>query len=235
MKQIPLPSAQPPSRFATLLEARVPFEILGGVIDLPKLALAPKGDGRSIMLLPGYMTDEKSMWPMGAFLRSLGYEVFDWGLGKNRGNVDPDIHRIGDRLSELSEDAPEPMTLIGWSLGGVIAREAARLYESRVREVITLGTPILGGPKYTAVAGRYAKSKSLNLDVFEKEVHERNSIGIKQPVTSIYSESDGVVGWQASIDVYNPQANNVKVTSSHLGLGLRPKIWALIADILSKS
>ena len=97
-----------------------------------------------------------------------------------------------------------------------------------MREVITLGTPIIGGPKYTAAAERFARSEDLEL-----EVHDRNSIGIKQPVTSIYSRLDGVVGWRASVDVYNEHARNIEVYSSHFGIGANGQVWCLIADTLA--
>lgn len=185
------------------------------------------------MLLPGYGTDESAMRPLGLYLKFLGYDVYDWGLGRNRGDVDGYTRRIGERVTELYGRLDgAPLTLIGWSLGGVIARETARLYEPFVREVITLGTPILGGPKYTAAAERFAESANLDLDEFEKEVHARNSIGISQPVTSIYSKLDGVVGWRASIDIYNKQARNIEVYSSHFGIGAHGRVWRLIADIL---
>ena len=185
------------------------------------------------MLLPGYRTDESAMRPLGHYLDYLGYDVYDWGLGRNRGDVDSYVQQIGGRVAEVhSKRDGEPVTLIGWSLGGVIAREAARLHEPYVREVITLGTPIIGGPKYTSVGRRFADSASIDLDEFEKEVHSRNSIGIKQPVTSIYSKLDGVVGWRASIDVYNEQARNIAVYSSHFGIGANGRVWRLIADIL---
>jgi len=117
----------------------------------------------------------------------------------------------------------------------VSAREAARLFEPYVREVITLGTPIIGGPKYTSVGRRFAEMANLDLDAFELEVHQRNTIGIKQPVTSIYSKTDGVVSWRASVDSYNPQAKNIEVNSSHFGLGANGKVWHLIANVLADS
>lgn len=83
-------------------------------------------------------------------------------------------------------------------------RELARLYAPLVKEVTIMGTPIVGGPKYTVVGQRYAKNHGLNLDEFEQKAHQRNAIGFEQPVTSIYSKSDGIVGWKASIDSYNP-------------------------------
>ncbi|MEM9056094.1 MAG: alpha/beta hydrolase [Pseudomonadota bacterium] len=229
-----LPTATTPSRLATLLELRAPLDWATVLLYAPSLACAPRGDGRPIMLLPGYGTDERSMRPLGRYLRYLGYRVQDWGIGRNRGAVDRHVEQVGRRLEEGREAVDgEPVTLIGWSLGGVVAREVARRYEPLVREVITLGSPIIGGPKYTAVGKRYAESAGLDMDTFEVEVHARNSIGLKQPVTSIYSKLDGVVGWRASVDVYNAQARNIPVLSSHFGIGVNGRVWRLIADTLA--
>ncbi|MDJ0698519.1 MAG: alpha/beta fold hydrolase [Woeseiaceae bacterium] len=230
-----LPSARRPRRFAALLELRAPFDWATVLLRAPQLLRAPRGDGRPVMLLPGYGTDESVMRPLGRYLEYLGYDVYDWGQGRNRGDVEGYIRQVGDRVSEIHDElGGAPLTLIGWSLGGVVARETARLYEDVVREVITLGTPIIGGPKYTAVADRFAEAGNIDLDEFEKEVHARNSVGIQQPVTSIYSKLDGVVGWRASIDIYNKQARNIEVYSSHLGIGFNGRVWRLIADILGK-
>jgi pimeloyl-ACP methyl ester carboxylesterase len=229
-----IPMARRPSRLATLLELRAPLDWATLLLRAPQLLRAPRGDGRPIMLLPGFGTDESSMRPLGKYLGYLGYDVYDWGLGRNGGKVDTCTQAIGRRTQEISKTlGGVPLTLIGWSLGGVIARETARLFEAHVREVITLGTPVLGGPKYTAAAERFARSENLDLDTFELEVHERNLIGIKQPVTSIYSRLDGVVGWRASVDVYNEHANNIEVNSSHFGIGANGRVWRLIADILA--
>ena len=229
-----MPAAAPPSRLSTLLEVRAPLEWASLLIRAPRLKSAPRGDGRPVMLIPGYQTDERSLRPLERYLRYLGYDVYDWAFGRNRGDVDGDIQRVGERVQKLHDELSDtPLTLIGWSLGGVVAREVARLFKPYVREVITMGTPIIGGPKYTVVAQRFAKNANLDLDNFELEVHERNSIGIKQPVTSIYSKTDGIVGWQASIDVYNKQARNIEVKSSHLGLGANSRVWWLIAQTLA--
>lgn len=231
---VDFPTASPPSRLATLLEFRAPLDWATILLRAPQLLSAPRGDGRPVMLLPGYGTDEKSMQPLGSYLRFLGYDVYDWGLGRNRGDVEACTSEVGARAAAIQRDLDgKPLTLVGWSLGGVIAREVARLYEPQVREVITLGTPIVGGPKYTAVANRFARSADIDLDAFEREVHERNSIGIKQPVTSIYSKLDGVVGWRASVDTYNRQAKNIEVYSSHFGIGANGRVWRLIAEILA--
>ncbi len=231
-----IPTARRPGRLAALQEVRAPLDWATILLRAPQLLRAPRGDGRPVLLLPGYGTDERAMRPLGRYLHYLGYDVYDWGLGRNRGDVDRYTRRMGERAAELYDElGGTPLTLVGWSLGGVIARETARLFEPYVREVITLGTPIIGGPKYTAAAERYAQSANLDLDKFEVEVHARNSIGISQPVTSIYSKRDGVVGWRASIDVYNKQARNIEVSSSHFGIGANGRVWQLIADILGGS
>lgn len=216
-----------------MLEVRAPFEWASLLVRAPQLASAPRGDGRPVMLLPGYKADESSMRPLGRYLSYLGYDVHDWGIGRNQGDVEGYIERVGKIVRDLHDElGGVPITLIGWSLGGVVAREIARLFERHVREVITMGTPIIGGPKYTVVANRFAAKADIDLDAFEVEVHERNSIGIKQPVTAIYSKSDGVVGWRACVDTYNAHARNIAVNCSHLGLGGHGRVWRLIADTL---
>lgn len=232
---VDIPTAERPHRFATLMELRAPIDWATVLLHMPSLLRAPRGDGRPVILLPGYGTDESAMRPLGRYLRYLGYNIHQWGLGRNRGKVDTYTQLIGERTRELYEQlGGVPVTLIGWSLGGVIARETARLFAPYVREVITLGTPIVGGPKYTVAATRFAKASNLDLDEFEKEVHARNAQGIRQPVTSIYSKFDGVVGWRASVDNYNEHARNIEVTSSHFGIGANGRVWRLIADILGK-
>lgn len=233
--KVELPTARVPSRFATALEIRAPLDWASVVLRAPQLLLAPRGDGRPVMLLPGYGADESSMRPLQKYLDYLGYDTYDWSIGRNKGDVEGYIQRAGERVKALHADLDgAPVTLIGWSLGGVVARETARLFEPYVREVITMGTPIIGGPKYTAIGHRFAKQNGIDLDAFEIKVHERNSIGIRQPVTAIYSKSDGVVGWEACVDVYNPHARNLRVNSSHFGLGVSGKVWKLIAETLGR-
>ena len=176
------------------------------------------------------------MRPLGRYLKYLGYDVYDWGLGRNRGKVELYIEQMGDRVRALhGELGGEPVALIGWSLGGVIARETARDCEEQVSEVITIGTPVIGGPKYTAGAERFASGTDKSLDEIEQYQHERNLLGLRQPVTSIYSKSDGVVGWKACIDVYNAHARNIEVFSSHFGIGAHGRVWQLIAGTLGRA
>ena len=227
------PVCQPPTKLLTALEARAPLDWLSVLLYSPHLIFARRGNGAPVMLVPGYMTSELSMRPLKLFLNKIGHNAHDWELGRNRGNVRQDVERVSLILSELYEHYEQPVSLVGWSLGGVISRELARLHPEKVKQVITMGTPISGGPKYTFFGNNFKRNDNLDIDQIEREIHERNLLGITQPITSIYSKSDGIVGWKASLDRYNPQADNIEVFSSHLGLGINGKVWRIIADKLA--
>lgn len=224
-----------PSLLSSFRELGTPLEFLKFPIMTPSLLGAPRGDGRRVVLLPGFTSPELAMQPLTSYLNFLGYDASTWGLGINGGDVDGLTEKFGLGIEEMAQASGEPVTLIGWSLGGVIARETARLFESSVREIITMGSPLIGGPKYTSVGGVYAKLNRLDMDEFEKEIHERNTIGLRQPITAIFSKSDGVVGWKAAQDVYNAQTKHVEVRSTHFGLGVNSSVWKIVADTLANS
>lgn len=220
-----------PAAGTGIFEARALFEFSSLLPAIPSLLTLPRGDGRPVMALPGFGADDTSTWPLRKFLARLGYRPMPWGLGVNS---DPEVmaERLLDRMDSL-QGADEKITLIGWSLGGVVARLVAQQAPTSVREVITMGTPVEGGPKYTSIAGIYARGQGIDLDDLEARAHSVNAQGIKTPLTVIFSRTDAVVGWRAAIDRYNPQARHVEVRSSHLGLGANPTVYRIIARTLA--
>jgi pimeloyl-ACP methyl ester carboxylesterase len=231
-RQMPT-GCEKPSLLSSVREFGTPLEFLKFPLRAPELATAPRGDGRKIVLLPGFTSPEMAMQPLALYLKFLGYDASTWGMGINGGDVDGLTESFGQKVEQMVERSHQKVTLIGWSLGGVIARETARLFEDSVREVITMGSPLIGGAKYTSVGALYAIKEGMDMDAFEHEVHARNSIGLSQPLTAIYSKSDGVVGWQAARDVYNDHARNIEVRSTHFGFGANAKVWRIIADTLA--
>jgi pimeloyl-ACP methyl ester carboxylesterase len=209
------------------------LEVLLLLLFLPLLLARRSGDGRQVMLIPGFLTDDCAMWPLRQYLHWLGYEALPWGLGRNNGQPDIDAGRVIKHL-EVVRRPDEAITLIGWSLGGVIAREVARQKPELVREVVTLGTPVEGGPKYTVGARKFAERQNMDLDALEYHIHTLNSEGLMQPLTVIYSRGDGVVGWRSAIDRYNAHARHKRIFSSHIGMGFNPLVWRLIAKTLSR-
>jgi pimeloyl-ACP methyl ester carboxylesterase len=120
--------------------------------------------------------------------------------------------------------------LIGWSLGGYLAREAARARPDLVHRVITLGTPVVGGPKYTVVARWFRR----DMAAIEAEIELRNQISLRTPVTAIYSRADAIVAWEACIDHNGSAVEHVEVRTTHVGLGFSPEVYKIIAQRLAK-
>jgi hypothetical protein len=181
------------------------------------------------MVCPGFGAGDGSTLPLRSYLRALGYRVDGWGLGRNRGNVPELIPMVADRTARFAEAAGQPVRMVGWSLGGYLAREAARERPDTVARIVTLGSPVIGGPKYTAVAGYYRR-RGVDLDVIEAEVARRENVPIPVPITAIYSRSDGIVAWQACLDHTNPRVEHVEVETTHLGLGLSPEVYRVVAQ-----
>lgn len=223
-----------PSRVRKYLEIRSVFEALLLLPAAPMLLSQPRGDNRRVMLVPGFGTDDGSTWALRRYLCWLGYDAIPWELGRNVGNPEQDAERVIMRMQAFDGEAG-PTTLIGWSLGGVVAREAARQEPALVREVITFGTPVEGGPKYTATGDIFARRKNVDLDEIERRIHDINEQGLICPVTVIYSRGDGVVDWRSSIDRYNDHAVHKRVIGSHLGMGFNALVWRAVARTLGSS
>jgi pimeloyl-ACP methyl ester carboxylesterase len=216
--------------------ARLKWEALSGLelVRLigqgPSLLRAPRGD-RPVAVLPGFAADDASTLPLRAFLRRLGHEVEGWRLGRNRGHLDALVPRVAERVLERAARRGEGIHLIGQSLGGVIAREVARDRPAAVVQVITLGTPIVGGPTSTRVGAAYSRA---DLRALDARIRERNRVPIEVPITAVYSRRDGIVSWEACLDRSSPRVSHVEVTSSHLGMGLDPHVWRLVAELLTR-
>lgn len=214
---------------------------------------------RHIIMLPGFSSDDRYMVPLGQYLKKLGYEAEGWGLGFNFAGVnykaqiedldeswevtpkedyngEAGVPYLCDRAKEkiLSRSIAlgSPVTLIGWSLGGYVAREVARDLPDHVDQVITMGAPVIGGPKYTS-ALPFFKSKGMDLDWIEDEIAKRDKILIQQPITIIYSKSDGIVSWKAAMDHHSPNAEHIEVNAAHLGMGFNQRIWKIIKGALA--
>lgn len=214
-------------------EMRMPFDFASLPLRAINLNKAPRGNGEPVMVLPGYLADDNSTWVIRAYLDYLGYDVRGWGLGFNRGGVRKLAAALTSQLEEMMTKDGKAVRLVGQSLGGVISREIARQRPYLVDRIITLGSPVVGGPKYTSFSTFYRMLTGDNVDHVENLIKERNRIPIKTPITAIYSRSDGVVAWQACIDNDNPNVEHVEVSSSHGGMGVNGIVLEIIAERLA--
>jgi pimeloyl-ACP methyl ester carboxylesterase len=221
------PIAAPGSRDA-LQELRLPLDVLRWAPTWLTTKVRRATHPRTVILLPGFGAGPRSMRLMESSLRRAGHRVRDWGLGWNTG----DAKQLRIRLAPIVEDSRkahgEPVVLVGWSLGGFIAREYAREHPTHVRKVVTLGSPVIGGPRYTATA-RWYRSQGHDLDALEQAVADRYATPLRVPVTAIYSKRDGIVAWQACIDRWSPNVRHIEVSETHVGLGFSPRVLAIVA------
>ncbi len=223
-----------PSLMALAGESLTPFELTRLVAASPSLARQTRGRGEPVLVLPGLGASNSSTALLRNYLTWLGYNVQGWTLGRNRGNVAEMLPWVVDQLRVLHARTGSKVHAIGWSLGGILAREAAREYPETVHQVVTLGSPVVGGPKYTSMGALYTRNGG-NLDDIEAAIAARESTPISVPVTSIYSKRDGIVGWQASIDRHSSDIEHIEVRATHLGLGISPEVFKILARKLANA
>jgi pimeloyl-ACP methyl ester carboxylesterase len=222
---------RPPSPWLLLMEGgRAPLEYAATMAAMPWLSRVPGGDGHAVLVFPGLGASELSTRPLRSYLTQLGYAAYDWGLGTNRPR-DGLLQACAQRLLEIARRHDGRVSLVGWSLGGVYARELAKQLEPQTRCVITLGTPFSGHARATNAARAYElySGRPLQHDPVRAERLKRAPA---VPTTSIYSKSDGVVAWQCSLNDDEPHTENIEIHASHLGLGVNPLALYVVADRL---
>ena len=233
----PAGTPRPPPGSLRLLEARAPFELLAGLALLGWQRLfgleLPRGDGAPVIVYPGLGVGDASSAPLRAFLRHAGHAPQGWRQGINDGPRPGVLDRCRRQLAEVAASASRPVRLVGWSLGGLYARELANERPELVAGVATLGAPFAGSPRSTAAWRAYERRSGLSsLDERPLPAYRPTP---RCPTTSIYSRSDGFVAWPSSIESLLPaHAENVRVRASHLGLGVHPAVWIALADRLAQ-
>ena len=228
----------PPSRallFAEPVRAALEF----AAYQVMSEQALPRGDRHAVVIFPGLATNGVVTRPLQSFCERLGYDCYDWGMGLNvgpQGDVQQWLTALAQRILALTEAHPEPISLVGWSLGGIYAREVAKRVPTRVRQVVTIGTPFAGTAEHTNVGALY---RMLNGGVppTDPELCALLSSTPPVPTTSIYSRTDGVVAWQACVDEGHDdrrRVENVEVEGSHCGMPWNPSVLRVLADRLAQ-
>ena len=230
-----LRAAKPPRLSLLALEQRALVELGAFAASSPILRLLGRGDHHPVLVLPGFTASDNSTLPLRWVLRSQGYWVHGWRLGRNLGPTPEIVGGIVERLTSVHSRHGRKVSLIGWSLGGVYARYLARALPHMVRQVITLGSPFRATPTdrsnasrlYEALRGQHVEPPP---EAFIPE-HERPALTV--PSTAIYTRTDGVVAWHVCIDEAGDLRENIEVIGSHSGLGHNPAVIIAVADRLA--
>jgi pimeloyl-ACP methyl ester carboxylesterase len=225
----------PPSPLLLALESRAPFELASLPLALPLLGRAPRGDGHPVLVMPGWLAGDGSTRALRWFLRDRGYHAHAWRLGINHGPTAEVVAGVRDRLHALHARHGRKVSVIGWSLGGIYARELARHFPELVRQVITLASPFRD-PTASTVARLYRSGliRAPRTPDADADVRRRLRAPLTVPTSALYSKTDGIVAWRSCIDDPGHERENIAIRASHCGIGHHPAALRVIADRLAQ-
>lgn len=227
---------RPPSKLLWAAELpRAAFGLASLIGARSRLDSAPRGDGRPVLLLPGLINSDRSLVVLRRYLNRLGYRAEGWGLGRNFGvrAVGTEGRLLLDRVRELHAQTGEPVTLVGVSLGGIMARYAAHRLPDLVREVITISSPFAGSPRATNVWRTFQVLTGEQIDapsVLAQRLLAAEPLPV--PSTAIWSRSDGFVNGDICYDTHG---RTIEVRSSHVLVQVRPQVLLAVARVLGES
>ena len=246
----PVPDLRPPKLRHSVMEfGRVVLEMGSSAMLAPVLRRLPRGDGHTIMTIPGFMGADGSTASLRKFLNRRGYRAIPWGLGRNAAQVRPRSldefleHRrqteeiIAARVEQECRASGGKVSLIGWSLGGLYAVALAHRYPQWIRQVITLGTPY-GDPRATSIYNLVGRAYNDQVEVDEAALarwvaYTYSGGELRVPVLALFSESDGIVGSGIARCEGDPRyVRNMAVMASHVGFPFNPLVFAVIANHL---
>lgn len=226
-------------RGAALLAVTEPVRTLAGAgalaASFPLLRWAPRGEPHPVLVLPGLMASDLSTATLRSWVSRLGHPVVGWALGRNRGPSKELNAELPALVARLAAEHGAPVSIVGWSLGGVFARRLARRAPRQVRQVISLGSPLATPGRPGAGRGGRMYRRFAPLQVVEDSSASSGALPRPLPVpsTAVYSRWDGVVDWRACRQRPGPTSENVAVRSSHFGMGYDPAVLWVVADRLA--
>ncbi len=198
----------------------------------------PEGDGHTVIVLPGFMTNDKATVVLRERLLALNYDARPWKMGMNLGETKQQdvLDQLSDLIKRAYIDSSRPVSLVGWSLGGLLSKEAARLQPNLVRQVITLGSPIGGYPQHVKVWKLYELITNMTnrKSSYASQAHETLKPIPDVPITSIYAKSDAIVPPHIAKQEETDLTENIMVAASHFSMTLSPEIFEIIADRLAQ-
>ncbi|MET0249734.1 MAG: alpha/beta hydrolase [Sphingobium sp.] len=210
--------------------ALMPFNLSRTRAQAASLAADMRGDGRAILLLPGLLASEQRMEPLRAILEAGGYRAFGWGLGRNFGPRIDSLEQIGRRVEDIAAATGKKVTLVGWSLGGLFAREYAKLPGAQAAGVITLGTPFSGDPRANHAWRLYQLVCGYPVDrpPFACIVGEKPPV----PTIALWSARDGVIMPECARGRSGERDRAIEVDCTHMGFAVAPEGIAAVGKAL---
>ena len=223
-----------PSLIWSLTEISRAFVEMGFYFPFKALKKFPQnGDGHPVLILPGFLASDASTVPLRNFVHELGYTVYGWGEGRNYANEEY-LELLFEKVESLYKKHQEPISLVGWSLGGIYARQLAKGRPHMIRQVMTLGSPFKGVTRANNAKWMYdLLTRGEGTAKIDPELIEDIPHPAPVPTTAVYSKQDGIVPWQLCMEQEESFIHqNIQVHGSHFGLGVNPAVFMIIADRL---
>ena len=216
----PKPAMRPPLPHL-LGNAALPFDMARTRKRLPALAGALRGDGRHVLLIPGLMAAERRMEPLRDVLNAAGFDAHGWGLGRNLGPRPDSLEQIDRRVDAIRRSSGAPVTLVGWSLGGLFAREYAKFAAHKVGGVVTMGTPFSGDPRANHAWRLYQLVSGFSVDdpPFACRREEKPPV----PTVALWSARDGVILPECARGRKGERDRAIEVDCTHMGFAAAPE------------
>ena len=198
----------------------------------------PRGDGRPVLLVPGFLSGDWSLGVLHGWLKRIGYDAYLSGIVFNVRASEHMLAGLRQRIEEVREQNDSRVTLLGHSRGGVLAKVLAQRRPDRIEQVIALGAPLADqldiAPITQAAVGVVRVANELG---FGRRYHTegRFTYDLRQPpivpITSIYTRSDDVVNFRSCI---RPDIPSIAVWGSHNGLVINPEVYRLLGRLLAR-
>jgi pimeloyl-ACP methyl ester carboxylesterase len=229
-----MPESRPPLVLFLAEGPRAFLESLTLPPSVPLLRRAPRGDGHPVLVLPGFAAADDSTSVLRRYLKRLGYGAHPWLLGRNLGPDGRVREGLLRRVEELTRRYDRKLSLVGWSLGGIYARELAKRMPGHVRQVVTMGSPFgdAGGASNDSRLFEWFSGGPPGRD--RAPLAEQLRTPPDVPSTAIFSKTDGIAHWSACLEPETDHTENIEVPGSHCGLGFNPLVLFAIADRLSQ-
>ena len=231
-------AAKQPHRALMFLEApRFAGEFVAShAIDLiaPR---RPTGAGRPVLVLPGFRANDRMTGRLRSHLKRHDFRAHGWGLGPNVGLTDTLIDGLVERFEGLHKRYDAPVSVIGWSFGGVLARWLAHTYPNDVRQIVCLGSPWRAEGERTRATAMFERARRTHgISERARPMIELVRGPVPVPCTAVFSKSDGIVPWAGcAVDPsVIPPAENIIVRSSHVGMVANPLVLDVVVDRLSQ-
>lgn len=216
---------------------RATMEMWSAWLKLPELVTAPRGDGHTVLVLPGFATSDSTTIVLRRYLRFLGYDPQPWGLGFNFGyDALGDEEVLAARLTHAFQAQQRKVSLVGWSLGGIMCRRLAREHPEMIRQVISLGSPFTGDPDAVAIRRIYELvSGEVVSSPKGRARFARDEQAPSIPSVAIWSRSDGITNWRNCCEGSAPHLRNIEIRGSHLGLTHNAEVLLAVARLLAEA